>query len=127
MAKRQRLFVPGVEHKAPIPMGVKIGNMVFSSAISGKDPATGKRPSDVKEEVKFVFQHIKTLMEEAGGSTGDIAKFSVAITDNSLREIVNEEWLTMFPDENDRPVRHITLHELGGGMHIQIEFVAVLN
>lgn len=125
---RQRLYVPGVEHKAPIPMGIKIGNMVFSSAISGKDPNTGKLPLDVKDEVKFVFNHIRTLVEDAGGTTDDIAKFAVSLTDNSLRELVNEEWIKMFPNENDRPVRHITLYEpSNNSTHIQIEFIAVLS
>ena len=38
--------VPGVPHRAPIPMGARIGPVVFSSAISGQDPESGKVPED---------------------------------------------------------------------------------
>ena len=41
MAKRKSIHVKGMEHGAPIPNGTIIGNMVFSSAISGKDAKTG--------------------------------------------------------------------------------------
>ena len=37
MAKRKNFHIKGMEHGAPIPNGTVIGNMVFSSAISGKD------------------------------------------------------------------------------------------
>ena len=41
MAKRKSIHIKGMEHGAPIPNGVVIGNMIFSSAISGKDAKTG--------------------------------------------------------------------------------------
>ena len=41
MAKRKSIHIQGMEHGAPIPNGVVIGNMVFSSAICGKDAKTG--------------------------------------------------------------------------------------
>ena len=40
MAK-ESIHIEGMEHGAPIPNGTVIGNMVFSSAISGKDAKTG--------------------------------------------------------------------------------------
>ena len=41
MAKRKNIHIKGMEHGAPIPNGAVIGNMIFSSAISGKDAKTG--------------------------------------------------------------------------------------
>ncbi|MBI3060714.1 MAG: RidA family protein, partial [Deltaproteobacteria bacterium] len=41
-SKREVVNIPGLAHGAPIPNGAKIGNMVFSSAISGRDTETGK-------------------------------------------------------------------------------------
>jgi 2-iminobutanoate/2-iminopropanoate deaminase len=120
MTSRKRLYVPGIEHKAPIPMGVKIGNMVYSSSLTGKDPLTSQRPSDVQGEIGFVFQHMKSLMESAGGTTDHIAHMSVHLSDNRYRSLVNEQWLLMFPNENDRPVRHITIIDLGEGTNLQL-------
>ena len=42
MAKRESIESPGLAHGAPIPMGSKIGNMVYSSGISGRNVETGE-------------------------------------------------------------------------------------
>jgi enamine deaminase RidA (YjgF/YER057c/UK114 family) len=65
-------------------------------------------------------------MEEAGGTTEDIAKMTVHLKDMKYREFVNNEWHKMFPDENNRPVRHAMKADLGGSNIIQIEMIAVL-
>ena len=46
MARRKSIHIKGMEHGAPIPNGVVIGNMIFSSAISGKDAKTGEESQD---------------------------------------------------------------------------------
>ena len=38
------LNVPGAGHNAPIPLGARVGPLICSSGISGKDPATGQLP-----------------------------------------------------------------------------------
>lgn len=127
MAKRKVLKVPGVEHDAPIPMGVKIGQMVFSSGIMGRDPETGSLPSEPERQAEFVFRNLSAMMEDAGGTTDDIAHVTVFIKDDSIREHVNREWLGMFPREDDRPARHAIRHDLPGGMLVQLEITAVLG
>jgi 2-iminobutanoate/2-iminopropanoate deaminase len=128
MAKRQVLEVPGVGHgNAPIPMGVKIGSMVFSSGVMGQDPETHSLPPDPARQTELMFQHVKTLVEAAGGTTANIAHMTIFLKDNANREHINREWLKMFPDEHDRPARHILLWELGGQMAVQCEIVAVLD
>jgi 2-iminobutanoate/2-iminopropanoate deaminase len=128
MSKRKTLEIPGVNHgKAPIPMGTQIGNIVYSSAIMGKDSATNTLPDDVKKEVECVFNNIQALMKSAGGTTDDIIKMSVSLKNNDVRGLFNEAWLAMFPDQNDRPSRHITLQDLPSGMNVQVELVAVLT
>ncbi len=128
MPKRQVIEVPRVAHNAPIPMAVKMGNMVFSSGIIGADPATGEIPEDAATQTGLMFQHIRSIMEQAGGSTADIAHMTVFVKDNASRQFINTEWLKMFPDENDRPARHaIRTDELQRGMQVQCEIVAVLD
>ena len=126
--KRQVLEVPGVGHgNAPIPMGVKVGNMVFSSGVMGQDPETHKLPDDPGRQTELMFQHVKTLFEAAGGTTDNIAHMTIFLKDNANREHINREWLKMFPDEHDRPARHVLLWELAGQMAVQCEIVAVLD
>src|SRR5690554_5761566 len=99
--------VPSVSHgTAPIPMGARVGNMIFSSGLMGKDPATDTLPADGIEQTRFVFQHLRTLLQRAGASLEDVGHVTVFIKDNSLREAVNAEWVKAFPDPHDRPARH---------------------
>ena len=73
MARRVNIDVPGVSHgDMPIPMATKVGNMVFSSGIHAMDPDTGTIPDDPRRQVELVFQHMRTIVENAGGTTDDI-------------------------------------------------------
>ena len=127
MAKRQVLEVPGVRHAAPIPMGVKMGNLLFSSAIMGEDPETSTLPPEPERQAELVFRNMRTLLERAGGSPENIAHVTVFLKDLEYREHVNREWLKMFPDENDRPARHAVQADLPRGMLIQCQIIAVLD
>lgn len=127
MAKREIISGPDIpEHSQPFPTAVKIGNMVFSSAVGGDDPDSHEIPQDIETQVKNVFQNIRNIMARAGGSPADIGKVSVMLRSRDDRKYVNPEWTKMFPDENDRPVRHTSVHDLSPGRLIQIEFIAVL-
>lgn len=126
MAKREVLQVQGSHHQNPIPTAVKIGNMVYTSAIIGSDPATGAMPESVQEEVANLFHYLREIMMLAGGTTDDIAHLSVLVTDREYKKVINTEWLKMFPDEFNRPARHTTVQELREGLRVQIEMTAVL-
>lgn len=132
MTSKQRrarsLEVPGVSHgSAPIPMGARVGNMIYSSGILGKDPATDKLPVDGDGQARFVFQNMRTLLEAGGASADDVVRMTVYLKDDSLREALNREWLATFPDPHDRPARHVLIHPLPGALLIQAEIVAVVQ
>lgn len=126
MTKRQVIQINGSAHENPLPTAVKIGNMVYTSALMGTDPSSGQMPETVEEEVAQLFTYILEIMEKAGGSSENIAHLSVSVTDRSYKEIVNKEWLKLFPDPDNRPARHTTVHSLKPGVHVQVEMVAVL-
>jgi 2-iminobutanoate/2-iminopropanoate deaminase len=126
MAKRKSFHIPGMAHGAPIPNGAAIGNMVFSSAISGKDAKTGVLSSDPDEQAEAMFRNLRLFMETAGGSPENIAYMKVYLKDEKLRDAVNRAWIKMFPDEHDRPARHALKAELRGEVLFQIEVIAVL-
>ena len=126
--KRRSVHVEGVEHGAPIPMGARVGNMLFSSGIMGTDPATGKAPEDLGQQCEFAFAHMKALVENAGGTVEDIGSVKVYMKDRSQREAVNRPWLKMFPDENNRPARHaMEYRAFPPGILMQLEIIAVLD
>lgn len=127
MSYRKSIEIAGVNHGAtPIPQGAKLGRMVFSSGIAGIDPQTGNIPEDPTEQVRLVFQHIRTFMEEAGGSPDHIGKMTIYIKNEDIRDLVNQEWVKMFPDPHSRPARHSPVTELRRGALVQVELIAVL-
>ena len=69
---------------------------------------------------------MRRIMEKAGGSPGDIAKVTVTMPSRDDRPTMNKYWTAMFPDENDRPVRHTVEGTLAQGRKISVEFIAVI-
>jgi len=126
MTRRKSIHIPGLEHGAPIPNGVVMGNLVFSSAVSGKDAKTGVLSSDADEQAEAMFRNLSLFMENAGGTPENIAYMKVYLKEEKYRDSVNKAWLKMFPDEHDRPARHAVKAELRGEVLFQIEVIAVL-
>ena len=114
-------------HTNPIPTAVRLGNMVFSSALFGQDPRSHQLPDDPDAQVTNAFRAVRRVMEEAGGTVNDIGKMTVFLRDMQLRDLVNREWLKMFPEDDDRPVRHTMPMQGGGNALIQVEIIAVLE
>ncbi|MCD5402407.1 MAG: RidA family protein [SAR202 cluster bacterium] len=126
--KGRSIHVDGVQHGAPIPMGARVGNMIFSSGIIGVDPSTGKVPEDLDSQCVFAFANMKTMLENAGATTKNVGTIKVYMKDRSQRDAVNRPWLEMFPDENDRPARHaIEYDAFPPGVLVQLEIVAVVD
>ncbi len=127
MSKRKVIKVPGApRHKNPIPTCVTIGNLILPSVIGGHDPQTTETSQDPEKQVRQAFINMKNIIEAAGGTTDHIGKVIVYLKDFRHREFVNKEWLRMFPDENNRPARHVIKADLQGNTFIQLDVVAAL-
>ena len=127
MAKRKSIYIEGFAHKNPIPAASRIGNMLMTGIITGMDPATGKLAPTLEDQCKFMFQHVRSIMAATGGSTDDIVKMSVWMADRSKRDVLNGEWLTMFPDHDSRPARHTSQAALEGGQLIVCDITAIFT
>ena len=123
--KRRSIHIEGFAHKNPIPAACRLGNMLMTGIITGMDPATGKVAPTLEAQCTFMFQHVRTIMANAGGSTDDIIKMSVWIVDRSKRDALNAEWTKMFPDAASRPARHTSQAALEGGQLINCDITAV--
>lgn len=126
MAWRESFDVPPMIHQNPIPTATRVGNMLFTSVIGGRDPETGQAPDSVEEQAANAFKILAKILEKAGASAGDVAKVTVFLKDNSYRAHVNTAWLAMFPDEHSRPARHAIIDPNLAGQ-LQIEAVAVIQ
>ncbi len=127
MDKRRSINVVGASHVNPIPSASRRGPFVVSGAISGTDPATGKVPADLDEQCRLMFANVRRVMEAAGGTSDDILKMTVWITDRALRPILNKHWVEIFPDPHSRPARHtLTSGDFTPPMQIQCDVMAVI-
>jgi enamine deaminase RidA (YjgF/YER057c/UK114 family) len=127
MARRTSIYIDGFEHTNPIPTACRIGNLLMSGIVVGKDPATGRVAPGLDEQCALVFSHMRAIVEAGGGTTDDIVKVTVWLSDRSQRAAVNREWLEMFPDPADRPARQAMQADLTGGILMQCDFVAVIG
>lgn len=118
------LHLPHVGHKAPIPLGARLGPLICSSAIAGKSPSDGSLPADGVTQVAHAFANLRALLAAGGAGLEHVVKLSITLADDSLRDAVNAHWLAGFPDAADRPARHITVQTLGHGMQVQLEVLA---
>lgn len=128
-AHRRQIEVDGLGHSgAPFPVAVRSGSLVLSSAIHGRDPATGRLPESVEEQAAGMFANVRRVIEAAGGTPGDILKVVVFAADAAqARPALNPPWIELFPDPDDRPVRHTQTMPLPAGFLVQAEFTAIIE
>ena len=127
MARRSSIHIGGFKHANPIPNASRIGNLLMSGVILGRDPVTSEMPPQLEAQCANMFAHMKAIVEAGGGTTDDIIKMTVWLKDRSQRVPVNAEWIKMFPDEHSRPARHSLLMEMEGGTLVQCDFTAVID
>ena len=125
--KRQSIYIEGFAHKNPLPAACRLGNMLMTGIITGTDPATGKLADTLEAQCANIFHHVRAIMTAAGGSTDDIIKMNVFMADRSKRDVLNAEWVKMFPDPASRPARHTSQAALEGGQLIVCDITAVFT
>jgi 2-iminobutanoate/2-iminopropanoate deaminase len=121
------LEVSGLAHNAPIPLGARVGPLICSSGIAGKDASTGVLPADAATQVTQAFSNMDLLLAAGGASLAHLVKLTIYVKDNSLRDLINIEWLARFPYPHDRPARHILVTDLQHGMWLQLEVMAFIT
>lgn len=124
--RRRSVHVPGITHGSnPFPLGSRIGEVVYSSGIPAVDPATRTIPTGHAEQVRQAFHNLELFLAAAGVTTEDVVRVTISVSDESVRTLINGEWLRLFPDPGSRPARHTLVTALRGGADIQLEVVAV--
>jgi enamine deaminase RidA (YjgF/YER057c/UK114 family) len=127
MADREAVYIEGFKHTNPIPNAARIGNILVSGALMGRDSRTGQTAEGIAAQTALVFRHMREVVEEAGGTTDDIVKVNIALRDHGNREALNAEWVRMFADEATRPARQTTPLVEDGPFLIHLDFMAVLD
>jgi enamine deaminase RidA (YjgF/YER057c/UK114 family) len=124
MARRRSIHIAGFKHGNPIPAATRLGPLLVSSVIVGRDPATGKMPDSVEEQCVHIFAHVRAMLAEAGATAEDVVKMEFWVPDPATgRAVINREWQKMFPDLDSCPSRHTQ----AGGATLQASFMAYID
>jgi 2-iminobutanoate/2-iminopropanoate deaminase len=124
---RVGIEIPGLSHKDPLPMGAKLGPMVFSSVIAPEDPADGKLVQGALPQINRVFDNMKLFMKAAGGSDAEINHAWVFMKDFAFQHDMVERWVKDYPNFGDRPSRKTLPYDLAGESQIQVQLTGRLG
>src|SRR5258706_241375 len=125
--KRVPLEIPGITHKDPLPMGAKMGPIVFSSVIAPEDPKDGKLVAGALPQIDRCFDNMKLLMKAAGGSDAGINHVWVFMKDFSYQHAMVERWIKDYPAFGDRPARKTLPYDLDGDSELQVQLTGYLG
>ncbi len=117
--RRERLEVEGLAHRDPIPNGVKIGNMVFSSVIVPQDPATAQTVEGPIEQIRQCFDNTRVFMGKAGASLDNVLHMWVFMSDFKYQPDMVDLWVKAFPEDGNRPARKTLRYPMGGLIQVQ--------
>jgi 2-iminobutanoate/2-iminopropanoate deaminase len=125
---QKSIEVRGLSHQsAPIPLACRIGPVLATSGIGGKNPDTDMLPPDAQSQAENCFDNLKKVLAAGGLGMVDVVKITVYISDEAHRGAVNKPWLQHYPDPKHRPARHALVMPLRAGMLVQIEALAVAS
>lgn len=127
MSSRVSIELPGFAHANPVPAASRIGPILFSGVLTGRDPVTHTLPASLESQCANVFRHVRALMEAADGTIDDIIKLTFWLDRYRDRDALNHEWTAMFPDPGCRPARQCMAAQLDGGTLVQCDVVAVMG
>jgi 2-iminobutanoate/2-iminopropanoate deaminase len=122
--RQKSLEVEGLGHGAPIPMGCRVGPVLMTSGVGGRDRKTGKTPEDADSQARNAFDNLKAVLAAGGLGLGDVCKITVYVVDDKYRNEINKYWEECYPDAHKRPARHTLVMPLRGVL-LQLEAFAV--
>ena len=115
---------------APKPVGpyssaMIVGNLVYVSGQSGRDPVTDHVADDIETQTEQVLTNIRTILEAAGTSLSQVVRCGVFLTDMSEFQRMNAVYERLF--DGHRPARTtVAVSALPGpGLRVEIDASAL--
>ena len=113
--------------RSTVPLGVRVNDMVYTTSLSAADPVTGEIGGDVKEQTAKVLAKLKELVERAGGTLDNVARAVGYCTKAEDRGPVDEVWMSLFPNEQNKPCMKVLVANLPPGHLVRIDALALLG
>ncbi len=105
---------------------IRCGNTVYLSGQIGLDPVTMQMVDGVEAQIHRVFDNLKAVVVEAGGSLDHVVKLTVYLTDLVHFARVNEIMATYF--KQPYPARAaIGVASLPRGAQVEVDAIVVLQ
>jgi len=129
MATKLRSFyeVYPTDARAPVPYGIRINDMVYGGGIDGANPVTGALVADTEQQMRVALEKVKVLVAGAGGSLANVARATGFCTTEADRRRIDEVWLSVFPNEQDKPAFKQILADLPAGQLVRLECQALIG
>jgi len=96
---RRHINLPNHAPSLPFSDAVLVGDTLYLAGRIGQDPTTGKVPSDLDEEVRFLLDGFEAVLKEAGMTMDDLVWVQVVSPDISLWEPFNRGYVKHFSKE----------------------------
>jgi 2-iminobutanoate/2-iminopropanoate deaminase len=117
---------------APRPVGpyssaMIVGNLVYVSGQSGRDPVTDRVAADIEAQTEQVLTNIRTILEASGTRLSKVVRCGVFLTDMAEFQRMNAVYERMF--DGHKPARTtVAVSSLPGppGLRVEIDAVALL-
>jgi 2-iminobutanoate/2-iminopropanoate deaminase len=123
--RRRVLAVPNVAHTNPIPMGVRIGNMLFSSRVLPYDQSTGRPADGVERQAECLFQNARTLLDVGDVPPSAITQGRLFLVDPTSLPLAERHWHALVGSAAG-PVLHAVNYSLAPALKVMLEFIAVV-
>ncbi|MCM8732034.1 RidA family protein [Hephaestia sp. GCM10023244] len=123
--RQKSITIDKIGHSAPIPLACRVGPLLATSGIMGRDATTGEMPPDAAGQAANCFRNLALVLAEAGMDLGDVVRFTIYVKREEDRGAINPPWLEAYPDPSKRPARHVQLMDLRGAVLVQLEVLAI--
>ncbi len=88
----------------PFSQAIKLGNLIFTSGVTARDPKTKQFVGhDIEKQTEQVILNLKAVLEAAGSSLDRVVKVTIFLTDIHDFEAMNRVYRKFFP--KDFPAR----------------------
>lgn len=121
--RRRVLQIPNVAHTNPIPMGVRIGDMLFSSRVLPYDPVTGKAEGP-ERQTECLFHNVRALLDVGDIKPEYIVQGRLFLADPSYQPMAEKYWNGLVAGAKERPALHITPYGQGTQLLVMLEVIA---
>jgi 2-iminobutanoate/2-iminopropanoate deaminase len=122
---QQTINLPGLEHSGGVPAACRVGPIVATSVIMGRDPRTREMPAGAEEQARNAFDNLGAVLAAAGLSVDDVVKLTIYVSEDHDREATAKYWNACWPDPERRPARRTLLIPMRNGWRVQLEALAV--